>query len=70
MSQPGEPSLIEQFINHTSGGREAGRVLLREYIFYMNTKKWPDHLGHRRWRVYDSDGEKTTWVPASSEHRD
>jgi len=63
-------TVIEEFIERTSGGRDAAIALLRETIFYINTGKWPDHLGERKWRVYDKEGEKATWCPSRSEHRD
>lgn len=53
-------SLVEQFIENTSGGRDAGRALLREFIFRENTGRWPTHL-KRNWREWTVDGVVRTW---------
>jgi hypothetical protein len=54
-------TLVERFISGTSGGRDAGIALLREFIFRTNTGVYPDHLGQRPWRTWKVKGKKVTW---------
>lgn len=55
--------LINGFIQRTNGDRNAGIALLREFIFFTNTGRWPDHLLHRRWREFKGKGGVSVWSP-------